>query len=91
VLEPPGRGEVSRNDRGPLLDLTYWQQFVSAMIGAGFRSDEMVSWQNALLYAYALVPEHQLQTIIGRWFFFRTLTGRYTGFPESLQHQEARQ
>ena len=53
----------------------------------------MVSSQNALLYAYAFyligrnrhsVPEHQLQKAIGRWFFFTTLTGRYTSSPETV-------
>jgi hypothetical protein len=53
----------------------------------------MVSSQNALLYAYALylighdryaVPEHALQKVIARWFFFTTLTGRYTNGPESV-------
>lgn len=76
-----------------VLDLTYWHQFMSALIGAGFRSGEMVSSQNALLYAYAFyligrnrfnVPEHSLQKVIGRWFFFSALTGRYTSSPESV-------
>ncbi len=53
----------------------------------------MVSSKNALLYAYAFyligrirckVPEHQLQKAIGRWFFFASLTGRYTSSPESV-------
>lgn len=76
-----------------VLDLTHWHQFLSALIGAGFRSGEMISSQNALLYAYAFyligrtlcrVPEHQLQKTIGRWFFFVSLTGRYTSSPESV-------
>lgn len=75
------------------LDLTCWHQFLSALVGAGFRSGEMISSQNALLYAYAVyligrtqckVPEHQLQKVIGRWFFFASLTGRYTSSPESV-------
>jgi hypothetical protein len=66
---------------------------MSALVGAGFRSDEMVSSQNALLYAYAFyligrnrfnVPEHELQKVIGRWFFFSSLTGRYTSSPETV-------
>jgi hypothetical protein len=76
-----------------VLNLTHWHQFLSALVGAGFRSAEMVSSQNALLYAYAFyligrtrvgVPEHALQKAIGRWFFFTSLTGRYTGSPESV-------
>ena len=53
----------------------------------------MISSQNALLYAYAFymlgksrfdAPEHELQKLIGRWFFATSLTGRHTGSPESV-------
>ena len=75
-----------------VLDLTNWHQFLSSLVGAGFRSGEMISSQNALLFAYAFyligrvrysVPEHILQKTIGRWFFAISLTGRYTNSPES--------
>lgn len=84
---------VLQQAQAKVLDLTCWHQFLSALVGAGFRSGEMISSQNALLYAYAVyligrtqckVPEHQLQKAIGRWFFFASLTGRYTGSPESV-------
>lgn len=84
---------VLRQAQARVVDLRNWHQFMSALVGAGFRSDEMISSQNALLYAYAFyligrdhcgVAEHQLQKIIGRWFFFASLTGRYTGSPESI-------
>jgi hypothetical protein len=76
-----------------VLDLTHWHQFLSSLIGAGFRSAEMISSQNAMLYAYAFylvgrkrfsMQEHQLQRLIGRWFFASSLTGRYTSSPETI-------
>ena len=76
-----------------VLDLTHWHQFFSCLIGAGFRSGEMISSQNAMLYAYAFylvgrkrfgLVEHQLQRLIGRWFFAASLTGRYTSSPETV-------
>jgi len=76
-----------------VLNLTNWHQFLSSLVGAGYRSAEMISSQSALLYAYAFyligrtrykVPEHQLQKVIGRWFFFSSLTGRYTSSPETV-------
>jgi len=76
-----------------VLNLTNWHQFMSALIGAGFRSGEMISSQAALLYSYAFyllgrvkfkIPEHLLQKAIGRWFFFSTLRGRYTSSPETV-------
>ena len=76
-----------------VLNLTHWHQFLSCLIGAGFRSGEMISSQNAMLYAYAFylvgrkrfaLAEHQLQRLIGRWFFAASLTGRYTSSPETV-------
>lgn len=89
--------EILRRAQADVLNLTYWHQFMSALVGAGFRSSEMVSSQNALLYAYAFyllgrirfrVSEHVLQKAIGRWFFFATLTGRYTSSPETVMDSD---
>lgn len=76
-----------------VLDLTNWHQFLSCLVGAGFRSGELISSQTALLYAYAFyligrkefkVPEHVLQRLIGRYFYATTLSGRYTSSPETV-------
>lgn len=80
-----------------VLDLTHWHQFLSCLVGAGFRGGEMISSQNTLIYAYAFyligrirsgVPEHVLQRLIGRWFIFASITGRYTGSPETIMDQD---
>lgn len=85
--------EVLKAAQAEVLNLTNWHQFLSAIIGAGFRSSEMISSNNALLYAYAFyllgrkrygVPEHVIQKLIGRWFFATSLTGRYTSSPETV-------
>jgi hypothetical protein len=85
--------KILQEAQAHVLNLTYWHQFLSSLVGAGFRSAEMISSQNALLYAYAFYligrvrfngPEHILQKIIGRWFFASTLTGRYTTSPETI-------
>ena len=83
---------VLREAQANVLNLTHWHQFLSALVGAGYRSQEMISSQNALLYAYAFyligrvryrVPEHVLQKLIGRWFFASSLTSRYSASPET--------
>ena len=85
--------EAMAEAQAHVLNLTYWHQFLSALVGAGFRSEEMISSQNALLYAYAFylwgrvkfqIKEHELQKAIGRWFFFSSLNGRYTSSPETV-------
>ncbi len=76
-----------------VLNLTHWHQFLSCLIGAGFRSGDTISSKNAMLYAYAFyligrkrfaLAEHRLQRVIGRWFYAASLTGRYTSSPESV-------
>jgi hypothetical protein len=85
--------EILKDAQKSVLNLTNWHQFLSALIGAGFRSREMISSNNALLFSYAFylmgrvryqVPEHVLQKAIGRWFFAVSLTGRYTSSPETI-------
>ena len=84
---------ILKEAQGHVLNLTNWHQFLSVLIGAGYRSKEMISSQNALLFAYVFylmgrvryrVPEHDLQKLIGRWFFATSLTGRYTSSPETI-------
>ena len=84
---------ILQQAQAKVLNLTCWHQFLGALIGAGFRSREMISSQMALVYAYAFyligrtqckVPEHQLQKVIGRWFYFASLTGRYSSSPETI-------
>lgn len=88
---------VLRSAQDEVLDLTHWHQFLSCLIGAGFRSGEMISSKNAMLYAYAFylvgkkrfrLVEHQLQRLIGRWFFAASLTGRYTSSPETVMDSD---
>jgi hypothetical protein len=85
--------DVLKAAQEEVLNLTHWHQFMSSLIGAGYRSGEMISSQSALLYAYAFylvgrqrfgLPEHQLQKLIGRWFYSASLTGRYTSSPETI-------
>ncbi len=85
--------KVLQSAQAEVLNITAWHQYLSALIGAGFRSGEMVSSQSALLYGYAFyligrnifkVQEYLLQKLIGRWFFFSTLKGRYSNSPESV-------
>jgi hypothetical protein len=85
--------ETLRNAQAEVLNLTHWHQFLSCLIGAGFRSGGMISSQSSLLYAYAFyligrlrfkLSEHKLQRLIGRWFYAASLTGRYTSSPETV-------
>ncbi|MGH2868805.1 MAG: GmrSD restriction endonuclease domain-containing protein [Solirubrobacteraceae bacterium] len=80
-----------------VLDITNWQEFFKALLAAGYASGDVISSETAVLYTYVLflvgrihcrVPHGQLRTLIARWFFMATLTGRYTNSPESAIEQD---
>ncbi len=88
-----------RQSQTTALNLVWWHQFFGALVGAGFRSREMISSENALLYAYAFyligktrysVPTHELDRLIARWFYAITLSGRYTGSAETVADSDLR-
>lgn len=74
------------------LNLQYWHDFMKCIQQAGFRSMKMISSQNNLLFSYILylmgrteysIDEFRLRRIIARWFFMSSMTGRFTGSPET--------
>ena len=74
------------------LNLQYWHDFMKCLHQAGFRSAKMISSRNNLLFSYILyiigrteykVQEFELRRTIARWFFMSSVTGRFTGSPES--------
>ncbi|MCV7042826.1 hypothetical protein BST36_25730 [Mycolicibacterium moriokaense] len=74
------------------LDLTNWHEFLKCIYAAGFRSNKMITSQNALLFGYAFwligrcdfgLDYSLLRQVISRWFFMAHTTGRYTNSPES--------
>ena len=79
------------------LDLNNWHEFLKTLIQAGFRSDSMMTSRNTFLYSYSFfligqrdfgVPHDILRSIIARWFFMASLTGRYTGSPEGVMESD---
>lgn len=84
--------DVLKAAQAEVLNLAHWHQFLSCLLGAGFKGRDMISSESALLYAYAFfligrtrhgVPQHVLGKLIGRWFFVSQLVGRYTTSPET--------
>ncbi len=79
------------------LNLQNWHDFWRCLLRAGFLSASMVTSKNAMLYAYAFfligkrdfkVDHHRLRNTIARWFFFVSLTGRYTDSTETKMEQD---
>ena len=70
----------------------HWDEFLKVLERAGFRTSEMVTSDNTVLYSYVLwligrvehgVGIDDLREMMARWFFVSQLTGRYTNSPES--------
>ncbi|MCK1472835.1 DUF262 domain-containing protein [Bradyrhizobium sp. CW10] len=83
---------ILKNAQARVLNLTYWHDFLKAIMQAGFRSGRIISSQNNIVFAYILyllgrteykVDEFKLRQLIARWFFMTALTGRYSSSPES--------
>ena len=81
-----------REAQSAVLNVSHWHDFMRCLIQAGYRSDRMVTSENALLYTYGLyliglrdygVDRSTLRDTIARWFFMSSLTGRYTSSPET--------
>ena len=84
--------EILKKAQERVLNLQYWQDFMNCIRKAGFRSGKMISSQNNLLFSYVLyligrteyqIDEFRLRHVIARWFFMSSLTGRFTGSPET--------
>ena len=80
-----------------VLNLTNWQEFLGYLVGAGFRSGDLISSETAVLYSYAFyligkiqcgVSHDVLRKLIGRWFLSTTLSGRYTSSPETRMEED---
>lgn len=80
-----------------VLNLQNWHEFLKCLMRAGYRSEKMITSQTALLYSYVFfligkqdfhVDHYTLRDLIARWFFMVSMTGRYTGSPETVMEQD---
>ena len=84
--------EKLKDAQARVLNLQYWHDFLKAIRLAGYKSQKMISSQNAMLFAYILYilgrtelkfDEVELRLIIARWFFVTAMTGRFSGSAET--------
>lgn len=82
-----------------VLNLTSWHEYMVAVKQAGFRSGNMLTSANNFLYSYLVyligsteygVGGNELRDVVSRWFFMSSLTGRYTGSPETIVEADLR-
>jgi len=80
-----------------VLDIQNWHEFLKALKLAGYTKSDYISSKLAVIYAYTLflvgrvdfkVNLFDLRNLVARWFFMITLTGRYTGSPETQMEMD---
>lgn len=85
--------EILRVAQSYVLYLENWHGFLRTLMRAGFRSSAMITSDIGVMYAYAiyLIGKHEygvessrLRNVMARWFFMTSMTGRYTGSPETI-------
>ena len=78
--------EILKAAQADVLNLQNWHGFLRTLHLAGYRGSHMISSSTTLIYSYVfyLIGKSfgigfTLSTIMARWFFMSSLTGRYTG------------
>lgn len=80
-----------------VLNLQHWHDFLKMLKRAGYIHPGMITSETALVYTYALwligkrdfgLDPTTLRDLAARWFFMSSLTGRYTGSPETRMDQD---
>lgn len=75
-----------------VLGIQNWHEFLKTLQIAGYINDDLISSQNNLLYSYLffLIGRYrfdmgysELKSLISRWYFMVSVTGRYTSSPET--------
>jgi len=89
--------ETFKKAQKQALDFTNWHEFLKIILGLGFKSGELISSANNIANAYILfliakinvgLDRKELERHIGRWFFFSTVTSRYSFSPESQMESD---
>jgi len=80
-----------------VLDNTNWHEFLKIILGLGFKSNDLISSSNNIANAYILYliakkkfgfDHKELEKSIGRWFYFSSVTSRYSYSPETQMESD---
>jgi hypothetical protein len=89
--------EFLKGAQAKALNIQNWHEFIKAVKQAGFARQDYISSKNNLLYAYIFfligredfnMDLYELKKLIGKWFFMSSITGRYTGSPETVMEMD---
>lgn len=86
-----------QESQSKVLNIVNWHEFIKAIKQAGFARHDYISSDNNLLYAYIFfligredlrMDLYALKKLIAKWFFMSSITGRYTGSPETAMEAD---
>ncbi len=89
--------QLLKSAQAKALNIQHWHEFIKALKQAGFARHDYISSKNNLLYAYIFfligredfkMDLFELKKLIGKWFFMSSITGRYTGSPETVMEMD---
>ena len=80
-----------------VLSTSNWHEFIKTLESVGYRRRQMLQSMNAVMMSYSFfiigrrefgLSVEELRTLIGSWFSFVTITGRYSGSAESAMEED---
>ena len=80
-----------------VLDNTNWHGFLKILLGLGYKSSDLISSSHNIANAYILYlitkerfnfDHKELEKNIGKWFFFSSVTSRYSYSPETQMESD---
>lgn len=89
--------EILKQSQEQGLNLNTWHEFIKAIKSAGYLRSDFISSNNNIVYTYTMfligrchyqVESTELRRLMARWFSFVSLTGRYTGSPETIMERD---
>jgi len=89
--------ETFKEAQAQALDISTWHEFLKIILGLGYKSGELISSSNNIANAYILfliakikvgLSRKELERYIGKWFFFSSITSRYSFSPESQMESD---
>lgn len=89
--------EKFKQTQARVLDNTNWHGFLKIILGLGFKGKDLISSSNNIANAYILyliakekfdLDHKELEKNIGKWFFFSSVTSRYSYSPETQMESD---
>ncbi len=89
--------EKLKSAQAETLNIQNWHEFLKSIKQAGYNNESFISSNNNILYSYVFfligkidykVDLYILKKLIARWFFMCSITGRYTGSPETAMEMD---